>query len=49
VIFEPGARNEALARDFREVFELKGGGVRLVVELSDAEVAGGAISACLGT
>ena len=49
VIFEPGAGNEALANAFREVFELKGGGVRLVMELSDDEAAGGAISACLGT
>ncbi|MCH7809137.1 MAG: ABC transporter substrate-binding protein [Chloroflexi bacterium] len=49
VIFEPGARNKALANAFRDVFELKGGGVRLVMELSDDEAAGGAISACLGT
>ena len=48
VIFEPGARNEALADAFRETFELKGGGVRLVMELSDGDAAGGAISVCLG-
>ena len=49
VIFEPGADNEALANAFREAFELKGGGARLVVELGDDDAAGGAISACLGT
>ena len=49
VIFEPGARNKALANVFRDIFELKGGGVRLVMELSGDEAAGGAISACLGT
>jgi ABC-type branched-subunit amino acid transport system substrate-binding protein len=48
VIFEPGARNEALANAFRETFELKGGGARLVMELNDGDAAGGAISACLG-
>lgn len=49
VIFELGPGNEALANAFREVFELKGGGVRLVMKLSDDDAAGGAISACLGT
>ena len=49
VIFEPGAGNEALANAFREAFELKGGGARLVIELSGGEAAGGAILACLGT
>ena len=49
VIFGPGARNEVLANAFREAFELKGGGVRLAIELSDGSAAGGAISACLGT
>ncbi len=49
VIFEPGARTKALANAFREAFELKGGGARLVIELSDGEAPGGAISACLGT
>ena len=49
VIFEPGARNRALANAFREAFELKGGGARLVIELSDGDAAGSAISACLGT
>ena len=49
VTFEPGARNKALANAFREAFELKGGGARLVMELSDDDAAGGAISACLGT
>ncbi len=49
VIFEPGARNKALASAFREAYELKGGGARLVMELSDVNAAGGAISACLGT
>ncbi len=48
VIFEPGARNKALANALRETFELKGGGARLVMELSDGDAAGSAISACLG-
>jgi len=49
VIFEPGARNKALANAFRQTFEMKGGSARLVLELSGGEAAGGAISACLGT
>lgn len=49
VIFEPGAGDEALASAFREIFELKGGGARLMMALSDGDIAGGAISACLGT
>ncbi len=48
VIFEPGAHNKALANAFRETFEIKGGGARLVMELSDGDAAGDAISACLG-
>ena len=49
VVFEPGADHETLANAFRDAFELKGGGVRLVVELGDDDAVGGAISACLGT
>ncbi len=48
VIFGPDAGNEALASAFRDAFEQKGGGARLVIELGDGEAAGGAISACLG-
>lgn len=49
VIFETGAQNEALANAFRDAFELKGGGVRLVTELSAGDASRSAISACLGT
>jgi len=49
VIFEPGARNKALANAFRQTFEMKGGGARLVLVLSAGNAAEGAISACLGT
>ena len=48
VIYEEGAEYEALANEFKDAFEHKGGGVRALVGLSADGALEGDLEACLG-